>query len=116
MRPLRPLPHSSFEILLTLAAGPAHGYGIKRSVEERTDGAVRLGAGTLYTALQRLETNGHIREVPGEPSQQDDSASVRWRFYELTDSGLELVRAEVRRLERALGFAHSLPALRGEAV
>lgn len=108
---MRPLPHSSFEILLTLAAGPAHGFGIKRSVEERTEGAVRLGAGTLYTALQRLEANGHIAQVEGDPAEQDQSASVRWRFYELTDDGLDVLRFEVRRLERAVGFARNLPAL-----
>lgn len=109
---MRPLPHSSFEILLTLAAGPAHGYGIKRSVEERTEGAVQLGAGTLYTALQRLENNSWIREVEGEPSEQDEAASVRWRFYELTDTGLDALRADVLRLERALAFARRVPSLR----
>lgn len=111
---MAPLPHSSFEILLTLAAGPAHGYGIKRAVETRSGGAVRLGAGTLYTALQRLEKRGWIREAPGDPADQDDAASVRWRFYELTGPGLDALRQEVGRLDSSLSFARQLPSLRTE--
>ena len=111
---MAPMPHSNFEILLTLAAGPAHGYGIKRAVETRSGGAVRLGAGTLYTALQRLENRGWICEVAGEPTEQDEAASVRWRFYELAGPGLDALRQEVSRLDSSLAFARQLPSLREE--
>ena len=52
-----------FEVLLTLADGPQHGYGIKLAIEHRTDGALSLGSGTLYQAIYRLEREGMIAAV-----------------------------------------------------
>ena len=50
-----PLPPHMFHVLLVLNAGPSHGYGIKKAVAERTDGAVDLDAGGLYRLIARLE-------------------------------------------------------------
>ncbi len=59
-RPSRPLTPATFHILLSLMEQPAHGYHIKRMVEERTDGAVQLGAGTLYAGIRLMEAYGLI--------------------------------------------------------
>lgn len=93
-----PLTPATFHILLTLLDGPHHGYGVKRIVEERTEGGVQLSAGTLYTAVQRLEKSKLISEVP-QPPDPEGAASSRWRFYETTELGREVVAAELGRLE-----------------
>ena len=54
----------TLQILLALAEGPLHGYGIRQAVEERTEGDVRLGSGTLYEAIHRLLGDSRIEEVP----------------------------------------------------
>ncbi|MCG8455076.1 MAG: PadR family transcriptional regulator, partial [Holophagales bacterium] len=59
-RSFLPLPHKSLDILLALAEGEAHGYGIKRFVEERS--GRRLRAATLYDAVARLHRDGLIHE------------------------------------------------------
>lgn len=105
----RSLPQASLEILLALAEEERHGYGIKRAVEERTGGVVRLGAGTLYAALERLLDGGLIRELDERP--EPGLGSSRWRFYAITPGGLETLAAEVDRLERLVGHARNLAAL-----
>ena len=92
-----PLRTSHFHVLLSLVDGPTHGYGIRRMVDERTGGTVRLAAGTLYETLQRLEQRGLIRET--ERPAEAEEASSRWRFYALEPLGHETLRAELRRLE-----------------
>ena len=61
-RPLELTP-IGFEVLLSLAASSMHGYGIKLAIEERTNGDINLGSGTLYQAIQRLEREGLIAEA-----------------------------------------------------
>jgi DNA-binding PadR family transcriptional regulator len=98
---LLPLPPATFDILLTLADGEQHGYGIMKAVAERTDGAVRLGPGTLYGALKRLLAAGVVEEV--EPRGRDE-ADAR-RHYRLTRFGRDVARAEAQRLARAVKVA-----------
>jgi DNA-binding PadR family transcriptional regulator len=92
---LLPLPAAAFHILLALAAGDRHGYGIMQEVEARTDGALRLSPGTLYRTVQRLLEQGLITE-PRRP----DTASTdpRRRYYRVTPFGLAVARAESARL------------------
>jgi len=95
-----------FHILLALADGPAHGYAIMQSVEHETDGAIRLGPGTLYGAIRRLRADGLIEETA------DDAGEVR-RCYRLTRRGRGVMKREARRLERLVESArarHLLPA------
>jgi DNA-binding PadR family transcriptional regulator len=94
---LLPLPLVSFQILLSLSDGVKHGYGIKHEVEERTSGSVRLGAGTLYSAIQRLSRDRLIEEAATPPGTEGDT--VRWRFYRITPVGRRVLLAEIRRLE-----------------
>ena len=59
-----PLREPTFFLLTALLPGPLHGYGIIKAVEEMSDGRVRLRAGTLYAALERLENAGFDRARP----------------------------------------------------
>ena len=58
-----PLPVAEFHILVALADGARHGYGIMQAVEAESAGAVRLGPGTLYSALKRMTSRGMIEET-----------------------------------------------------
>jgi DNA-binding PadR family transcriptional regulator len=98
---LLPLTPLTLQLLVSLMKGPAHGYGLKRDVEERTAGRIRVSAGTLYTGLQRMERDGLIRETDAPPDVVEE-ASSRWRFYEATDLGRQTLRAELERLEAAV--------------
>ena len=83
-------------ILASLARGELHGYGIARDVEELSAGQVRLTAGTLYGALNRLSDEGLV-EAAGERQVQ----GRRRRYYRLTAEGHSALVAEVERLRRA---------------
>jgi len=94
---------------MALAAGDRHGYAIIQDVAERTDQALRLGAGTLYRSLQRMLEQGLIVETGDRPAAEDDDE--RRRYYRITPFGEAVARAETRRLSdlvrlaRASGFA-----------
>ncbi|HVS14446.1 MAG TPA: helix-turn-helix transcriptional regulator, partial [Thermoanaerobaculia bacterium] len=103
--PLRPAP---LHVLLAIDAGESHGYAIMRHAEYASGGAVRLGPGTLYGALQRLLAQGLLAEAPG--SDDDDP---RRRPYRLTPLGRAVLGAEVERLERVVAAARSQRALAG---
>lgn len=97
-----PLREPTFLILVALASGPLHGYGIIKEVEALSDGRVRLRAGTLYGALDRLEADGHIA-FEGEEAGDGPTR----RRYKLTDEGRHLLAQEMRRLEANLGAARA---------
>lgn len=94
----------TLQILLALAEGPLHGYGIKQSVEERTGGMVQLGSGTLYEAVHRLVGEGHIEEVPAPPDEPSSGGPPR-RFYALTALGREALGEELRRMDAVVRYA-----------
>jgi len=101
-----PLTPVALHVLLTLdGSSRLHGYAIKREVEERTKGVIRLGAGTLYHALGSLQKRGLIAEC--DPPAPEAAGSSRWRFYEIEPLGARVLRAEVARLEADLAFARS---------
>lgn len=100
-----PLTPVAFHVLVTLDGGPGHGYAIKRKVEERTQGVVRLGAGTLYHAVGSLAKRGLVAEC--DPPEPEAAGSSRWRFYEITPLGAQVLRAELLRLEEDVAFARS---------
>jgi len=83
----------TFLILTALAAHPQHGYGILRDVEEISDGRVRLRAGTLYAALDRLSADGWV----AVDREEVVDGRLR-RYYRLTDQGAARLEAEVQRL------------------
>ena len=107
--PSPPLSPKVLHILLALGREPMNGYQLGLQVEESSDGAIRMSPGTLYENLHRLAERGFIQEVGDGVGDRTDGRGQR--FYTLTEAGLELLRAEVRRLSRDLRLARSLPAL-----
>ena len=91
-----PLTPVAFEILLALAEGEQHGYAVILDVERRTAGAIRLHAGSLYRALNRLLESGLIDELDERPDPEHDDE--RRRYYRLTAKGRQVAKAEARRL------------------
>jgi DNA-binding PadR family transcriptional regulator len=99
-----PLTPQQFHILLALTDEERHGYGIILEVASRTDGALRLGTGTLYTAIARLFALGLVVETDRKPArgEKDDE---RRRYYKLTPLGRAVLQAETARLEALLRHA-----------
>jgi DNA-binding PadR family transcriptional regulator len=85
-----------FHILLALADGESHGYGIMQDVERFTNGDTRLGPGTLYRSIQRMLVDGLIEELAITLHNETDED--RRRYYRLTAKGLDAARREARRL------------------
>ncbi len=94
-----PLTPVALNVLLALADGERHGYGIMLEVRERTGGRVRLGPGTLYGAIKRLKEGGVIEESGERPDPGEASDDERRRYYRLTGFGVEVLAAEVERLD-----------------
>ena len=93
---------ATFLILTALAAGSQHGYGIISDVAEISGGRVKLLAGTLYTALDRLRADGLI----GVDREEVVDNRLR-RYYRLTPDGEKRLAAEAARLQ-----AHAAAAMR----
>ncbi len=95
-------------VMGSLAGGPKHGYAMVRDVEECT--GVRLGPGTLYGAIARLEARGLIEAL--------DAADTRRRPYRLTARGVEVLERQFADMQRFAGLgrrrlARLTPAPRG---
>jgi DNA-binding PadR family transcriptional regulator len=95
-----------FHVLLALTSGPRHGYAIMQEVRDHTDGALRLGAGTLYGTIERLIRDGYVREAEGPAAES--SRDARRRFYRMTSEGRRALDAEVERLERIVKTARTI--------
>src|SRR5262245_44205805 len=102
---LLPLPTAVFHILVALADRDRHGYSIMQDVAARTDGKVRLSAGTLYSAVRRMLEQGLIEELRDSPDPA--SADERRRYYRLTRVGRDAALAEARRLNHMLSQARA---------
>ena len=98
-----PLSVPVFQILLSLSDQDFHGYAIIQDIRARTDAEVELTASTLYAAIKRLLDERLIVEV--ESRTAGDGDDPRRRYYRITPAGLEVVRLEVARLERAVKMA-----------
>ena len=92
-----PLKTQWFHIMLTLAGGEQHGYGIMQEVLERTGGKVRLWPATLYGTIKRLIEADLIVESDERPKPEFDDA--RRRYYRLTALGKRVLNAECERLQ-----------------
>ena len=108
---LLPLPTAVFHILVALADRDRHGYSIMQDVASRTNGKVRLSAGTLYSSIRRMLEQGLIEEL----SQSPDPASTdeRRRYYRLTKFGKRVAAAEVDRLNALVQQARATGLVRG---
>ena len=92
-----PLKPHWFHIMLSLAAGEQHGYGIMQEVLNRTTGKVRLWPATLYGSIKRLIEADLIEESDERPAPEFDDA--RRRYYRLTAFGKRVLDAECERLQ-----------------
>ncbi len=88
MQTYLPMTETMYYILLSLLE-PRHGYGIMQDVEKLTEGRIRLGAGTIYTSLSKLDKDGLILAV---------SEEERRKIYRASLLGVQILKAENRRL------------------
>ena len=106
-----PLAPNAVLILSTLVDGYRHGYAIRKDVEARTDGAVRLGVTTLYRLLRQLLQAGLVEESTERPEARFDDE--RRRYFRITAGGRRALRAELLRMERVLDAARKPLASKG---
>lgn len=97
-----------FYLLLTLVDGERHGYAMAREAEERSEGAVSLGPGSLYWSLSRLEECGLIEE---SKAPEDNTRKGRRRYYRLTPGGRDTLGEELETLDRVVSFAREKQVL-----
>lgn len=95
--PLRPV---EFHVLLSVIAGPRHGYGIMQDAAERTGEEIIPDVGTLYRALRRMVEGGLIERVEG-------SGEARRNDYRVTPLGRRVAKAESVRLDSLVRAARS---------
>ncbi|MEN6293371.1 MAG: PadR family transcriptional regulator [Methanobacterium sp.] len=87
-----PLTEAAYYVLISLNK-PRHGYGIMQHVEKLTNGRIKIGAGTMYGNLSRMEKEGLITSVAEED---------RKKIYELSEKGKSVLKLELERLEELL--------------
>ena len=90
-------------ILKTLSLEPMHGYGIGRRVEQISRGVFRINAGSLLTALQRLERAGWL-----DAEWRQTENARRARYYRLTRAGRKQLEKEAEQWRRLSGAVSSL--------
>jgi DNA-binding PadR family transcriptional regulator len=105
--PLRPV---TFQILLTLAGGERHGYGITQDIAGRTSARMRLEPGNLYRSLRTMLDDGLIEESERRPAPDLDDE--RRRYYRITPLGRRVAAAEIARLEAVIADAKAKKWLR----
>ena len=88
------LTEAVYYILLSLTE-PLHGYGIMQNVSQLSNGRVNLAAGTLYGAINTLLEKNWIKALPGE-------SDSRKKEYVITDTGREMLRSELTRLNELI--------------
>lgn len=99
---LLPLSNLTFHVLLALTEGPAHGYGIGKTMEERSEGRLNPTTGSLYQALRRLSEEGLIEDAPEAAETSSDQRRI---YFRLTALGRRVAAAEARRLRNLVALA-----------
>ena len=102
-----PLPAATFHILMALADEDRHGYAIIQEVAARTNGEVKLSAGTLYRSIQRMVDQDFVTELRMRERPAADEDDARRRYYRLTPYGRAVAEAETRRLGELLRLARA---------
>lgn len=106
-----PMTPAVFNILLALADGEKHGYAIMLEVETISQGAVKMGPGTLYGSIKRMLASGLIEESDERPDPAMDDE--RRRYYRLSGLGQRALRLEAERLARQVEAAQQKRVLDG---
>jgi len=107
---LLPLTPAAFQILLALAGGERHGYGIMREIADGSGGKTRLGPGTLYRSIKQMLAAGLIEESSERPDPALDDE--RRRYYRLTALGKRTLELELQRLSDVVQLARVKHLLR----
>lgn len=97
---LLPLTPTVFHMMLALADGEKHGYGIMRAVDAETQGRMQIRTGSLYGSIQRMIESGLIEETNERPDPELDDQ--RRRYYGLTDFGRRVLAAEAARVAQTM--------------
>lgn len=100
-----PITRAAFQILLALADGEKHGYAIMQEIAGRTDGAVRLGPGTLYRTVKQLLAAGWIEERGDRSVEQAEDE--RRRYYCLSEQGRRVAAGEAAGMESTVRAAYA---------
>jgi DNA-binding PadR family transcriptional regulator len=106
---LLPLKPVDLMILMTLARGRRHGYGIVTDIAEQTDGQIQLVPGNLYAVIRRLADEGLLQEAEKRPAPDLDDR--RRRYYAITPFGRQVLSAEVARLREVVGMAEAIDVI-----
>lgn len=104
------MPAASMYLLLALLAGENHGYALMRLVDDQSQGAVRMGPGTLYGTLNRLLGDRLIIETTDDRDRADNE---RRRYYQLTSQGDRVARTELDRIRLLVNQFRGVPGLEG---
>jgi DNA-binding PadR family transcriptional regulator len=99
-----PLPDLALHVLLALAEGDIHGWGIIKRIGELTERRTQPSSGSLYLAMARLEKQGLVTNAP-RPS---DDTDPRRRYYTLTSLGRRVLAAETARLSELMRHARGI--------
>ena len=102
---LLPLKHSTYQVLLALAGGAKHGYGIMQELAEMTGGREKILPGTLYASLARMVEEELVEEL--DPPARDASQGPPRRYYRRTEFGRQVAAAESERLRALLRVAEA---------
>ena len=100
--PLKPV---VFHVLLALAEGESHGYGVIQLVRRRSEGRILLETGPFYRYLRKLLDGGLVEETEHRPTEDDRR---RGAYYRLTKFGREVIAAESRRLAQLMSLSTEL--------
>lgn len=103
MKKSEPMSESYFYILLCLAKGANHGYGIMQMTAQLSEGTVTIGSGTMYGATSNMMKKGWIHEI-----MSTEEGMERRRLYQLTDSGRKALDEEIKRLKRMVANAEEV--------
>ena len=98
-----PLTPAVFHVLLALTGGDRHGYAILKDIQHRTNGGMKMQAGTLYGTLQRLLDLGWVDEI----DPPDDEADARRRYYRLNREGRTAIQTDVQRMDTLVKAARA---------
>ena len=108
---LLPLTPTVFHMLLALADGDKHGYGIMKAVEAETQGQMQIRVGSLYGSIGRMIEAGLVEEKDERPDPELDDQ--RRRYYGLTAFGKRVLSAEAARIAQAMAVIQNKHILDG---
>ena len=109
---LLPLREPTFFILLSLSSGEKHGYAILKTIEQLSQGKLKMSTGTLYEALARMVELEWIERVDAaaiapvtEMANDVDQRSKTRKAYRINRLGMRVLHAELARMRALVNTA-----------